>query len=703
MARLVAVAVLFILGVLFAVPVWPAARAEVTKPRVPLAQTTPRPSPSPTARAGVENVGAATKTTINQEQLRQDNSQNTYDAIKAVPGVAQADAKAGGGADNLQIRGVHLPSNTGYRLDGYLPMENNVFMVPEDKELVQVLKGAGALEYGLTSPAGIVNYYLKRATRTPITSLAIQTSQNGLAIVSVDAGRQTPLFGGTFGFRSNVAGGLMGSYVNGAGGTRYVQEFAADWTTKRALIQFGVESFGVDLIENSSVLQNKAVGNVITIPHPVDPSKLLSGTWARGIGTGENTAMKGVYKFSDLFSAQAEVGTSGTTRTQRFVSQLGTINLTTGVGTDTVTLVRDQTARNLYEDFQLKWNAKAGSFVNNEFTLGYTDSGRYSNNPTNGSAKFAQNLYNPVPVPAPTLPATPIVYNPQNDGDHDYFFHDQLNFEGRLHLIGGLRKINYWSNNKNQTTGAANQAYFTTWAPAYALIGDVSGNVSLYASWVKSLEETGFAPVNSANAFSALPPAPAQQSEIGIRTQTPHSASSLAWFRLNLANATTDPVTNIFALNGTQTFSGLEAKTSFDLVRTLTLLASGQYMHAFQTSSDVTISGLRPENTPILSGALGFNYRAPYVRGLTLNGELIAAGSREINPQDQGLISPVTLINTGINYAFRSHAGGRYIATLTCKNCTDRRYWGSAVNGALGIGQPRVITLTVRAAGTSAP
>src|ERR1700730_17030663 len=137
-----------------------AAAQETQAPSAPAAAAS-KPSAAPAAESG----GVATKTTISNDEMRSSSAQNTYDAIKNVPGVTQADAKAGGGSDNLQIRGIHLDSATGYRLDGGLPMVNTLTLQTEDKEQLQVLKGAGALEYGIASPAGIINYVLKRATK----------------------------------------------------------------------------------------------------------------------------------------------------------------------------------------------------------------------------------------------------------------------------------------------------------------------------------------------------------------------------------------------------------------------------------------------------------------------------------------------------------------------------------------------------------
>ncbi|MBV9409940.1 MAG: Plug domain-containing protein, partial [Candidatus Eremiobacteraeota bacterium] len=97
-----------------------------------------RATPAPVARANAQTEaerptvdaanGVVTKTTINSEALQQSNSQNSYDAIKDVPGVQQTDTRGGAITDSLQIRGIKLSSTTSYRLDGGLPIANNIAM-----------------------------------------------------------------------------------------------------------------------------------------------------------------------------------------------------------------------------------------------------------------------------------------------------------------------------------------------------------------------------------------------------------------------------------------------------------------------------------------------------------------------------------------------------------------------------------------------
>ena len=57
---------------------------------------------------------------------------------------------------SITIRGIDVENRTNYRLNGMLPIVNLIDLPLEDKDRVEVLKGASALYYGLTTPGGIV-------------------------------------------------------------------------------------------------------------------------------------------------------------------------------------------------------------------------------------------------------------------------------------------------------------------------------------------------------------------------------------------------------------------------------------------------------------------------------------------------------------------------------------------------------------------
>jgi iron complex outermembrane recepter protein len=643
--------------------------------------------------AAVDKGGVVTKTSITSDALQSSTSQNTYDAIKNVPGVAPADARGGAVADALQIRGIKLSSTTSYRLDGGLPIVNNISLPIEDKCRIEALKGAGALEFGVASPAGIINYVLKRATAVPVTSITLGGSGYGQLVGAADIGRR---FGSNnqYGVRVNLAGGEFGSFVRGAGGTRYLAALAGDWNpSDRMTVQLDYEQFGIDVIEQSALLELKAVKNNVPLPRVPDPTKLLSGPWATSLGVGQNVLLRGEYKLAGGFSLVGEIGRSEGNRPERNLSQIGNYDIKTGLGKETVTLVKDQETVNRYANVQLKNRFESKTF-SNDFTFGVNRNERDFNNPQNKSVTYSQNIYNPMTLAAP--PAAQVgVTLPNDSHDLDYYFSDTMRFD-RLRVFGGVRQISYESDAHLQN-GTTTRTTTPVLAPAIGATYDLTGGVAVYASYVKSLEETGQAPANSANAFQVLAPARATQKEIGFRaTRVRGISATLGYFAIDKGNATIDPVTNIDALNGTIAFQGLEGTLSTNLSPRLALNLGGQVMRATQHSPrDPSIDNKVPENIPNVSDNIGLAFKPAFLPGLTLTTGMLFIGSRQVNPQDQGTLPSVTTNSLGANYVARI-AGHRYAFNANCTNLLNKRYFSSAVNGALGIGAPRTITFTTR-------
>lgn len=708
-------------SVTLAAAVCAGARAETAPPREPNAaasansggcrtgsaraapSASPRPNASAAPQAQTESdrpavsgaaSGVVTTTSIASDALQSSNTQSTYDALKHVPGVAPADPRGGATADALQIRGIKLSATTSYRLDGGLPIVNTIALPVEDKCRIEALKGAGALEFGVASPAGIVNYVLKRAGPVPATSLTITGNGYGQAFVAFDAGRT---FGAAkrFGVRVNLASGEYGSFVHGAGGTRYLETVTADWTpSPRATLQVDYEQFGVDTIEQSALLELKPVNGVIPLPKVPDPTRLLSGPWARSVGTGRNVSLRSAYDLGGGWSAVAEWGRSDGRRPERNLSLIGNYDVTTGQGKETVMFVRDQQMVNVYENLAVSQRTDHGAF-SNAVTLGVNRNERDFNNPQNKSVVLNQNIVNPVTLAAPAPPAGAITYLPNDSHDVDYYVEDALTVFGRLHVFGGVRQLSYVSES-HVTSTSVDRSTTPFLAPAAGVVYDASRNVSVYASYLKSLEETGQAPVTSANAFHVLPPAPASQRELGVRARTRRGSATVGYFTIDKGNATIDPVTNVYAVNGTVAFQGVESTLSFAVSRRLTLNAGGQIMRAAQHSGrDPSIDGKLPENTPNVSDNVGVVYRPSFATGLALNAGMLFIGRRQVNPQNQGTIPGVYVDTLGANWATRVNEH-RLAFNLNCTNLFDKRYYSAAVNGALGVGNPRTITLSTR-------
>ena len=664
------------------------ANAKATAAPAAVAQTVQAEADRPAVDA---KDGAVTKTTITSDALQSSNSQNTYDAIKNVPGVVQTDTRGGAITDSLQIRGIKLSSTTSYRLDGGLPLVNNIALPVEDKCRVEAFKGAGALEFGIASPAGIVNYVLKRAGDVPNTSITLVGNGYGQSVGSLDIGGRFG-YNDQFGVRVNLAGGEYGSFVHGAGGTRYFAAMTGDWQpSERLSTQVDFEQFGIDVIEQAPLQLLKAVKGTIAVPRVPDPTKLLSGTWARSVGIGQNVFVRSQYGLGGGFTLVGEVGRSEGNRPQRNVGQISNYDLVTGKGTETVTLVTNQQTVNGYMDVHVKNHFESRSIVN-DVSFGFNRNVRDFNNPQNPSVSYVQNIYNPVTLPTPVRTQT-VADLPNNSHDEDFYVSDTLAL-GRLRLLGGVRQISYTSDSVAKS-GKLLKTQQSVLAPAAGFVYDLNRVASVYASYLQSLEESGQAPVNAANAYSVLPPARATQREIGVRTSGRLVSTTLGYFYIQKGNATTDPLTNVFALNGTTIFQGLESTATVNLNRYVTFNTGAQLMRARQDSiGDASINGKVPENTPNFSGNAGFTYR-PAPGGAGFNVGMIYYNQRQINPQNQGTIPGFITANAGANYSTRL-GGRRYTFNLNVGNLLDKRYFSSSVGGAYGVGAPRIISLTSR-------
>jgi len=247
-----------------------------------------------------------------------------------------------------------------------------------------------------------------------------------------------------------------------------------------------------------------------------------------------------------------------------------------------------------------------------------------------------------------------------------------------------------------EPSGAHAKTVTNVWSPAVGAVVVLLPGLGAYASYMKGLEETGQAPEGSANQFQVLPPAVATQTEVGLRAQDLLGISAtLGYFNIDRANAVIDPTTNIYAINGTIRYRGLESTLSTEVLPRLLLQAGGQWMHAVQHALS-GITGLQPENTPRFTGNAMLTYRfGGPLQGLRVSAGALYTGRRAVNPSDQAFIPAVTTYSCGAGYSSK-YFGRPTSINLNVTNLTDQRYWSSATNNNLGVGLQRTIRLNTK-------
>jgi iron complex outermembrane receptor protein len=218
----------------------------------------------------------ATINVVSRELMDAQGATGLYDALRNVAGVVRQQ-QSGIAYDQLSIRGINLDNRSSYMFNGVLPFDNNLPIPMEDKERMEVLKGAAALYYGFITPGGIVNMTTKRAGNTPVTSLTLSTDNNGSTLAHVDLSRR---FGEDqqFGVRINAVTNNVHTPIDNDNGYRRMFSAAFDWRVNRQLtLRYDAEFIKASVTEQAAIVPQAAVGGVITLPSIPDPSKLRAG------------------------------------------------------------------------------------------------------------------------------------------------------------------------------------------------------------------------------------------------------------------------------------------------------------------------------------------------------------------------------------------------------------------------------------------
>jgi len=629
------------------------------------------------------------------------NAQEGYsEAIKNQAGVAPSSSK-GSPSDTISIRGINLNPVSNYRLNGGLAIAGVMTVPTEDKERLETLKGANALMFGIASPAGIINLVTKRATDIDVTTVSSAGTSFGQYYGSADVGRR---FGEDkeLGVRVNASATHLENGVRNTGGHGALASLGVDWrATNRLTLSGDVEYYRKDTILQAVVTELSPVKGVIPVPRVPDPRNLLSGTWARFDGKTTNAQGRADLAIADGWKLIAEGGRSDSGR-ERFVTRVGKYNPVTGAGGTVTTVFTNQNLVNKFERTEL-----LGKFTTfwfrHDLTLGVAASDRDTFTPEQISITLPQkqNIFDPVVLAGPVFKTPPTPLADQISKDTGLYGYDTVGIGSKAKLLLGFRQTQDRQENgvmqgSKKAANAVTRSSAKVESPAGGFLYDILPTTTLFASYMKGLEDGAVAPANAANASQILAPGVSTQKEIGIRDSYFRGLSiSASYYDISRVNAVLDSVTNLFSNNGTIDFKGEEAVIAFEINRHWTLNAAGQHLQTVQISDDPKINGFTPENTPKFIGNVSVTHRPPLVPGLSLTTGVSYVTERFVNPQDQGTIPGYALFSGGAGYLTRI-AGHRASFQFSADNLTNRRYWNSAQQGTFGTGMDRSFKLSAK-------
>lgn len=632
-----------------------------------------------------------TSNVVTREVLDSQATNTLFGALRNTAGVTRSQL-GGSTYDNIAIRGILVENRGNYRLNGSLPVVNLIDIPLENKERVEVLKGASSMYYGFVPPSGIVNLVTKRAGKDPVTDFTVSANEFGGASAHADIGRR---FGEQeqFGARINLVQGREDIGIDDFSGDRQVATAALDFRATRDLsFKLDLEHYRKDVSEQAAIRLLAPVGGSIALPRIPDAEQNLASEWHTYDAEATNVLFRTDYLLSDNWSVLMEAGKAHTERDRHF-SDFRDYDLATGDGTLRTFFARDQEYDN--ENYRVELLGRVpGAFATHELTMGYTANRRESESGTSAAqVNTAQNLYNPVEIPE----MSPAFTNPSRPSwikDRGWYLSDRVLIGDKWQAMVGVRSSRY----ESEAVGASATTRYEADEvnPSVSLMYKPTSRLSVYGSYLEGVEESGQASTSLANAGEFLPPAVAKQKEIGVKAEVAQGVLlQAAYFDIKRPSTFVD-ASNRLVLNGLAQYKGVELAASGEVTKQLSLIGSLLFLDAKQLNRENAATfDKTPENTPKRTASLFAEYRLQSVPGLALNGGLFFVGKRPVNNANQAWVGGYTTVSLGARYSTKI-AGKKTTFQAVLDNATDKQYWSAAGNNYLGVGAPRTLKVVAK-------
>ncbi|ARP93847.1 TonB-dependent receptor [Bordetella genomosp. 13] len=579
-------------------------------------------------------------------------------------------------SDEFQIRGFGVTSND-VGLNGLYGLASGNRMPAAVMERVEVLKGPGTLMYGISPSGGIggsINIVTKRATDDPLTRVTATYESKSQLGTQLDVGRR---FGtdNAWGIRFN------GVYKNGqtnldSGYSKFgFGALALDYRSPK--LRWSLDTYAqredTDGFRSQFGFRPTNTG----IPKAPDGHRIAYPDAALMI-RDSTVATRLEYDISDHVMVYAAGGYRYGLTEQDFPAARGA-NAPDMDGNFRVTNAwYDAYSRNKSGEIgtRLKFNTFG---VKHMVTVSGTRLDREEGNfylSAPASESVASNIYNPVAL----NPMSGDRHGPRKASETElssFAVTDTVSFlNDRIFLTGGLRHQNVSVDNFN-TAGDVTGSYDESAnSPVAGIVVKPLQNVSVYGNYTAGLTRGNTAPATAANAGEVFAPYKSKQYEAGVKVDWNRSLmTSIAVFQIERPNAVTDPVSNIYSMNGEQRNRGLELTAIGEVTRGLRLMASATF---YDATLHGTAGGLNDGNdangVPKRAFSAGVDWDLPWVPGLGLNARVIHTAATPFNPENTLELPSWTRFDVGARY--RTEVLGRSVVfRANIENVTGRDYW----------------------------
>ncbi|KQQ62473.1 energy transducer TonB [Pseudomonas sp. Leaf127] len=613
------------------------------------------------------------------------------DALQRDPSV-RSTGQTGGIVDSFFIRGFPIgEGNLGeLAFDGVYGVAPNYRVFTEYAERVEVLKGPGALMYGISPNSGVggvINVVPKRPLDEDLTRFTGTYASDSQMGGHLDLSRR---FGEEKQFGVRFNGNLQGgdTAIDDQQRDLGIGAIALDYRGERLRLNLDYIS-QKESVDAASRPFTLAPG--VEVPSAPNGRTNLSQRWGWSDTREQSALLGGEYDLSDSVTVFAHAG-GGRSDVKRLSDQVPRILNEAGDTSNVPGYYKFNVDRST-ADVGLRGVFATGPVTHTTTVMATRYQDELSRGINNGS-EIRSNIYHPVDTARPFI-ATPKVLRISESELSGVAVTDTLSMlDERVQLTLGVRRQDIESRNYS-AAGPVSSAYSdSATTPLVGVVVKPWEDVSLYYNYVEGLSKGDIAPGTAANAGQTFAPYESKQHELGVKYEHGTFMTTLALFQIEKPSGEVG-ADNLFSVQAEQRNRGLELSLFGEVAPGTRLMGGVTLLDGKLTDSATTANrGNKPVGVPDVQANLWAEWDAPGLEGFTLTGGAIYTDRQYINQANTQQLDAWTRFDMGARYTTRID-GRPTTLRATVQNVFDREYWsGVASYGAFSPGYPRTLQVS---------
>lgn len=613
------------------------------------------------------------------------------DALERDPSV-RSTGQSGGIVDSFFVRGFAIgEGNLGeLAFDGVYGVAPNYRAFTEYAERIEVLKGPGALVYGISPNSGVggvINIVPKRPLDEDLTRFTGSYASDSQVGGHLDISRR---FGdeNQFGVRFN--GSLQGgdTAVDNQSRDVGIGAIALDYRGERLRLN-------LDYISQKESWEGASrpftIQPGVQVPSAPNGRTSLPQKWGWSDTKEQSLLLGGEYDLNDNLTVFAHAG-GGRSDVKRMSDQVPRILNDAGDTSNTPGYYKFNVDRST-ADVGARGLFATGPVTHTTTLMAtrYTD--ELSRGINNGTL-IRSNIYHPVDTPKQYI-NTPKVLRISETELSGIALTDTLGMlDDRIQLTLGMRHQAIESRNYNAAGGVSARYDASANTPLLGVVVKPWEDVSLYYNYVEGLSKGDAAPGTASNAGETFAPYESKQHELGVKYEHGTFMTTVALFQIEKPSGETG-ANGVFSVQAEQRNRGLELSMFGEVAPGTRLMGGVTFLDGELTKSATAANrGNKPVGVPDIQANLWAEWDTPGLEGFTLTGGAIYTDRQFVDQANTQQLDSWTRIDAGARYATKID-GRPTTFRATVQNVFDREYWsGVASYGAFSPGYPRTLQLS---------